>query len=197
MTWMLTATGAQFDLELADPLSISSLDIAHGLSLINRFTGHTLRPYSVAEHSLLVVEIMQRELAVHEPEALLAGLLHDAHEVYVGDVSTPLKMLLGDAWTRVERRIEAQVRQRFGVHRASIEWHDQIKTADLIALATERRDLLPPTGPEWDSLQRVQPAHWISLHSRAGLAWDDWRTAWLDAFAVYHGSAAELYGAAA
>jgi len=126
---------------------------------------------------------------VHDPHALLAGLLHDAHEVYVGDVSTPLKQVLGEAWARVERRIECQVRERFGVLRASVQWADQIKAADLIALATERRDLMPPGGPDWAILAGVDPAHWVSLHSRAGLAWDDWRTAWLDAFAVYHGGA--------
>lgn len=65
--------------------------VAHHLALINRFGGATVRPYSVAEHSLLVVEIMQRELGIRRPDWLMLGLLHDAHESMVGDVTEPIK----------------------------------------------------------------------------------------------------------
>ena len=73
MTWQLTATGATFDLCRADPASISLLDIAQSLATTNRYNGAALRPNSVAEHSLLVVEIMQRDLAISDAATLLAG----------------------------------------------------------------------------------------------------------------------------
>ena len=75
MTWMLTATGATVDLRWMAAEDISILDIAHHLAQINRYTGACSRPYSVAEHSLLVCEIMERELGVSSPHALLAGLM--------------------------------------------------------------------------------------------------------------------------
>lgn len=59
-------------------------DIAKALSLSNRFNGHTYRPYSVAEHSL-VASFMAPE------EYRLEALLHDAGEAYIGDVITPVK----------------------------------------------------------------------------------------------------------
>lgn len=60
--------------------------IAHSLAQINRF-GHASRPYSVAEHSLLVCEIVKSMgLDCH---AQRAALMHDAHEAFTGDVATP------------------------------------------------------------------------------------------------------------
>lgn len=61
--------------------------IAHSLALQCRYGGHCPRFLSVAEHSLLVAEVVARE----HPELALAALLHDAAEAYVGDWPSPLK----------------------------------------------------------------------------------------------------------
>ena len=186
MTWMLTHTGSVVDLRFIERNSISALDIAHSLSLLNRFTGHTTRPYSVAEHCLLVVEILEREAAVHDRQTLLAALLHDAHEAYTIDLSSPMTELLGSMWDEAEWQAMEAVLARFG---ALAAWHEHrrlIKHADMVALATERRDLMAPTGPEWPSLRGIQPVTWINLNDRAGMAWQDWRQAWLDRFALLH-----------
>lgn len=187
MTWLITRTGAKFDLKHVAPLSISSLDIAHSLANINRFNGHTCRPYSVAEHSLLVVEIMERDMGLRRPGVLLAGLLHDAHEAYTGDMSTPMKQLIDGctqgAWRREEQRIEHAVLQRFGLLANAQAHHGQIKHADMMALATEKRDLMTPTGDEWPCLQGVAPAGWVNLRDRDQFTWEDWQQAFLSRFA--------------
>ena len=193
MTWMLTHTGSVVDLRLAQPHQISLLDIAHGLALTNRYNGQTVRPYSVAEHSLLVVEIMEREFAEHDPGALLAGLLHDAHEAYVGDMVGPLKQALRDIasadgrnmddYMRIERTMQADVLSRFGAFADFSRNHYTITLADRVALATERRDLLPAGGPTWPQLHQVHSVEWLHLGSRAGMDWQDWRQAYLDRFA--------------
>ncbi|MEY5097874.1 MAG: hypothetical protein RJA36_593 [Pseudomonadota bacterium] len=188
MTWMLTATGARVDLSLADPAQLSILDIAHSLSQLNRFTGHCSRPYSVAEHSLLVVEIMQSQLGVYQPAALLAGLLHDAHEAYTSDLSSPMKLMLGPEWAVVEANAQRAVLRRFRSLRTYLDWHRAIKAADLIALATERRDLLPASGPLWPTLADIEPADWINLRTRDAMTWQDWRQAYLDRFESLHGA---------
>jgi 5'-deoxynucleotidase YfbR-like HD superfamily hydrolase len=188
MTWMLTATGARVDLSLADPAQLSILDIAHSLSQLNRFTGHCSRPYSVAEHSLLVVEIMQSQLGVYQPAALLAGLLHDAHEAYTSDLSSPMKLMLGPEWAVVEANAQRAVLRRFRSLRTYLDWHRAIKAADLIALATERRDLLPASGPVWPTLADIEPADWINLRTRDAMTWQDWRQAFLDRFESLHGA---------
>ena len=201
MTWTLTVTGSVVDLHLAQPHQISVLDIAHALAHQCRFAGHTARHYSVAEHSLLVVEIIEREIAEHSPGTLLAALLHDAHEAYIGDITSPVKQALAriaaadgrttSDWARIEANLQHDVMARFG---CLIDWEcrrDLIKTADLIALATERRDLMPASGPSWPVLTGVAPVGWINLRDRDGLTHADWRKAYIDKFVELYAMAAD------
>lgn len=190
--WVLMHTGAVVPLRC--PIAsgdISVLSIAHHLSLINRWAGATVRPCSVAEHSLLVVEIVQRELGVTRSDVLLAALLHDAHEAWLGDISTPVKRALGFEARDLEATHTEQVQRAFGVARAARVFGSLIKAADTMALATEARDLLP-ASPARDRLLRelgtdasAQPVGWIDLRDRSAMTWTDWRQAWLDAYACY------------
>lgn len=94
MTFVALHTGQVIDLaQIGVPglPRLHAFDLALPLSRINRFNGHTSRLYSVAEHSLHVVTIMERDLTVRDSGQLLAGLLHDAHEAIIGDVTTPVK----------------------------------------------------------------------------------------------------------
>lgn len=197
MTWMLTATGAQFDLRCIALDQISILDIAHSLAQLNRYTGHARRPYSVAEHSLLVVELLERH-SNETAEELLAALLHDAHEAYTADLSSPMKQVLGDAWHAEEDRIQAAVLGRFGVLGAFQRRQQRIKWADLTALSTERHALLPPTGPVWPATSSHPPVDWVDFNARARFTWEDWRQAYLDKVAElrFHMALGRAKGAA-
>lgn len=180
--WILTRTGAQVDLEVFSPASLSVLDVASALSKINRFNGHTSRLYSVAEHSLHVVTVMEREMHITDPGALFAGLLHDAHEAYVQDMSTPMKQLLGIQWASVEKRAMVRVLDRFGALEHYLLNHETIKVADLTMLATERRDLLPPGGPQWATLRDIEPLPYFDLAQFDAMQPDDWRDAFIERF---------------
>ena len=182
MTWLLTASGATFDLRFIAAANISLLDIAHHLAQINRFTGACARPYSVAEHSLLVCQLLEHA-GYTNPALLQAALMHDAHEAYTSDMSSPMKQVLGNAWAAEENRIQHSVLRRFGCYTAFTAWRTPIHNADMQALATERAQLLPPGGPEWPVTASHPPAGWIDLTSRAAFTWLDWRQAFLDKFA--------------
>ena len=66
MTWIVMAGGE--DVPILHPQNTITLGgIAHGLAQINRFAGATVRPYSVAEHSLLCADIAAEQ--GHSPAA--------------------------------------------------------------------------------------------------------------------------------
>lgn len=179
-TTMLTAHGARVDLALpalhhgAITLSV----IAHHLACINRFTGAASRPYSVAEHSLLVADIADRELRL-DVHGQFAALMHDAHEAFVGDMATPMKRAVGEAWHHVESAWQRATQRAFGLITPSAAHRNAIKRADLMALAIERRDLMP-AGDDWPILHGVPVLDYLDVRGREKFRWLDWR----DAFAA-------------
>jgi len=62
-------------------------DIAFHLSNFNRYGG-AVRGFNVARHSVIVARLMM--LFGGCPATQYAGLMHDAHEAYVGDVIHPI-----------------------------------------------------------------------------------------------------------
>jgi len=130
----LFPSGQLIDPLKPDPDQIELADIAHALSQINRFNGHTRFPYSVGQHSLLVCDL------VPEP-AKLEGLMHDAVECYVQDIVLPLKSVDKMAGYReIEDSWAEAVSKKFELGMGY--WHDEIKLADRKALATELKQLV-------------------------------------------------------
>lgn len=197
MNWILTRSGKRIDLEQPQAIDICLDDISHHLALINRFAGATLCPYSVAQHSLFVADICEQHLGMTDPCGLLAALMHDAHEAYIGDISSPMKRALGDRMSFVEARHERAVQDRYGLRTPTAGYHDTIRRADLMALATEKRDLMPRVGPSWDVLTEIDPVGNVNLLERVGMAWDDWRQAFCDRFHEYNLARVQRAGAMA
>lgn len=141
---------------------IDIVDIAHALSLVCRFTGHTYCFYSVADHSLRVSKLAEQiVMAQGGPltirteaarEAALWGLMHDASEAYLCDVPSPLKRApgIGGLYKGFERNLMDMIALRFDLspHEPSV-----VKDADRVLLNTEMRDLM---GVEVDALPEWQ-----------------------------------------
>lgn len=200
MTWIITSSGTKFDLLNPTAAMVRVSDIVHALSLVCRFTGHCAFHYSVAQHSLLVASILERN--GHSPEEQLYGLVHDTSEAYVNDLTRPLKMLLieaahqrnelwqsilaehcpgqsnegialkaairhllpneqgqglcalVDVYKQIEDRVWFAICEYFAL---DPDLPASVKRADMIALATEKRDLLPPHPEPWDCLEGLAP----------------------------------------
>lgn len=130
-TTMQTFTGKLVDLANFTEADVRLPDIAHALSCINRYTGHTITPYSVAQHSVMVSKLC-------EPQDELWGLLHDASEAYLGDVARPLKTLLPD-YVELEHHVQKTIGKHFGL---SWPMPVSVKVADNRALIAEKRALM-------------------------------------------------------
>lgn len=145
--WVQLGDGKPFDiLTPADTAANLSLPvIARSLARISRFGGHTTRRYSVLEHSLYVAELVP-------PEYKAAALLHDAHEALTGfwDVSSPAKQLF-PGLKEIELAIDKVICQRFEVDLNLMRSHT-IRQADLVMLATEKRDLMVESERPWGKL---------------------------------------------
>jgi hypothetical protein len=114
-------------------------DIAHALSNLCRYGGHCRKFYSVAEHSVLVSQVVP-------PEDALAGLLHDAAEAYCIDVPRPLKGYLA-GYEDIEHRNWRAICQRFGL---PVELPASVKLADNAVLLAEKAALMLPQPMPWN-----------------------------------------------
>lgn len=146
MTWILTRSGKHFDYADPQPDMIDISDIAHGLATESRFSGQTKVPYYVADHCC-------RASFIVPPEFAFEALMHDATEAYVKDLSQPLKAMLPE-YKAIEKRIDAVIRDKFGLPSVG---SSAVKHADLVMLATEKRDLLPPDNTPWYLLEGIDP----------------------------------------
>lgn len=193
MTWILTQSATQVDILKPQAKQIRIDDICHGLAHVCRFNGQPRHHYSVAQHSLIVADIVPQE---HK----LAALLHDATEAYVADIARPIKLLMIEAaerrnaawravlnhhsrspvsawefakqqrlfsdaeftglslmidtYRQLEERMWLAICERFDLDPVL---PDCVHEADMIALATERQQLMPPHPEPWACLEGVEP----------------------------------------
>jgi hypothetical protein len=162
MIWTQTLRGAAFDLLRPDPEMVDFAEIAETLSHINRYAGATEKPVSVALHTLIAFDA-----AVPADRAHV--LLHDAHEAFIGDLTTPAEQALAEilaglvgpreaengramlhaAVLSLKTRIDVAILSAAGLAMPTLALRNRVKYADLAALATERRDFLAPPPRKW------------------------------------------------
>jgi uncharacterized protein len=114
--WQRMLSGRRLDLLDPSPLDVEIEDIAHGLARVARWNGQTAGAhiFSVAQHSLLT-ETLAHQRGSLGREGRLAVLLHDAPEYVIGDMISPFKAVIGDAYKAVEARLLAAIHLRFGL----------------------------------------------------------------------------------
>jgi len=182
--WSQTASGAAWNVLKPEPTDVSWTDIASALSKLCRFNGHTNRFYSVAEHSVRVLQAVRQETQgqISDPAVArwlwLRALLHDAHEAYLGDRTTPVGLAVrhilnvngvtGDPFAMMKTVHDAAIFSAAGV----LEIKDMslsvaslrdmmriIKRADVAVMMAERASLMGTPPKSWgDQYEDVKPA---------------------------------------
>jgi uncharacterized protein len=155
--WVQMWDGRAVDLLSPKPSSFSLAAIARGLAAEPRWRGQTRFTWSVASHSLLVEDLLPPGSA---PWDRLRALLHDAHEAVTGDMSTPMQAALqilsrSDPFGVIADRLQRAIHLAAGLGLAHpfpsppMPPKDPVDTADFLALAIERRDLLECVPMAW------------------------------------------------
>ncbi len=115
--WQRMLSGRRLNLLDPSPLDVELTDIAHGLARVARWNGQTFgdHAFSVAEHSMIVEDIALMLKPDLPPHWRLAVLLHDAPEYVIGDMISPFKAVIGEAYKAVEARLQGAIHLRFGL----------------------------------------------------------------------------------
>lgn len=154
-TRMAFVSGKYADIDDIPSMQFEWSDVAYSLAKICRFNGHCNQFYSVAQHCLHVSQLLGSESV----ETRLYGLLHDAHEMVLGDIVQPLKCLEIPVWRKWEtnpimlplkdllRDKEAELDKAIYEKAGLLYPVDEnivakVKHADLVMLATEKIALM-------------------------------------------------------
>lgn len=194
MTWMQTHSGKAVSFLAPDPASIDIADICFMLSGLRRFNNATTRPWTVAAH-LRFVHLIVRETVPNDHAAQLAAIIHDFHEAYTGDHTTPLQKACEahlpagypSPLKIIQDRLDRAIAARFEIDWQDIdEAREIVKRADLIALATEKAQFLVREPHPWN-IYDMPPPYNIELHP-IGEAQNEWllRNDFERALALYH-----------
>lgn len=145
-------------------------DIAGGLAKICRFQGQTSRFYSVAEHSVLCALLAeQRQL---DDQLVRAAFLHDAHEAYLGDITTPIKLLIPGI-EDISSRLDQAVAEHFDVD-VQLFTAPEIRDIDHTALSLEAYQFMSLTTPGFKEVLKPVEQH------PENLSWDQIDFSWAE-----------------
>jgi uncharacterized protein len=158
---IVTYTGKMINPLDLKPEDVSIEDIAHSLSNLCRYTGHTNKFYSVAEHSVLVSYFLGNV----DKDGALCALLHDSCEAYVGDLSRPLQTALGitDAVQELQCKINLTILQGLGLKRCTQAAETEIYRTDNNIIKDELNALTTYKSEPW---QNVKVEGWAPAYAR-------------------------------
>lgn len=143
--WIQTYRGEKFFPLDPKPEEVHIEDIARALSMLCRYGGHVARFYSVAEHSVHVSRMVYAR--TKSAELSLWGLLHDASEAYIADVTRPVKHQRAmQPYRDAEKKLQAVICEAFGL---PVLEPREVTEADVRILGTEAVQLKTPIHPDW------------------------------------------------
>lgn len=188
-TYQRMLSGRLLHLLDPSPLDVEISDFVIGISRESRWNGQTRGDhlYSVAQHSLLVLDILDRMVWPTAPRAArLHALTHDLAETVLKDLVTPVKHAVGDqGYRELGDRLDRAIRIRIGLPvELPDRWKKAVKKADRIAAVTEAVRLARWT--EADARRDVGAGYRGPLWEEALEPWPEsvTRERWMAAFAA-------------
>lgn len=173
--YMEVYDGSQFTVGSVEENEYRINTIAHSLSNICRYGGHSKKFYSVAEHSIIMADHVYDTTG----DKVLAyeALMHDAAEAYMGDIPRPLKYRLPD-YLDTLAKVEKSIAEKFNFPYPTSK---SIKELDARMIKTERKQVMRPSGNKWfhDSLEPLN----IRVHFQTPV---EAKECFLDAYEFYH-----------
>jgi len=152
---MKTIFGFEVDLLNPKPETIDIRDIALALGRQCRYNGMTREHCSVAEHSIMVANLIFDANGTKHDQ--FCGLMHDAHEAYIGDMIQPMKTMpgLGEAYKKLEDVWIKVIAAKYemAIDKLTLE---RVYNSDMDAAATEMRDLTTFEEDVWQSVGRAR-----------------------------------------
>lgn len=139
--WIQTRNNNEVWITKPDPDVVDIDDIAHSLANQSRFTGHTRRYYSIAEHCCHCFDKSSLSSRVY-------ALLHDSSEAYLNDIAKPWKHLVkvdGRSYEELERLWTNAILDalNFGAEYVQPSIQQEVSQIDFAMLHTEAQNLLP------------------------------------------------------
>lgn len=208
MTWKQTRSGLAIDLVKPDLSRLDiRLDIAVPLSLICRFDGHASNGehagYSVAQHCIKGADAILQETG-GDTDAALAFLLHDAHEVLSGDITTPvaesldrmaldtvgrpMEGIIRRAIKTMKSRLDTEIYRRLGIAWPLPPYRAQIVAdMDIRMLRRERDEMMRPAPKPWhDTIEAAAPIPSLDWRDFLSLRPVDAQLEWVSRLLVWH-----------
>lgn len=153
--WILLNSGRRYWPLDPRPEDFVIEDIAHGLSHVCRWAGHVDNFYSVAQHSVIVSHNVPFNFAMD-------ALLHDASEAYLGDVTRPLKRMMGGLYATIERRTEECIAKAFGLAKTM---PPIVKSVDNRITVDERKQLFANNDDSFPWQFSADQAMGVRIHA--------------------------------
>jgi hypothetical protein len=167
---MVLVDGNTWDLDNPELEKIHLKNIAHSLALECRYANQTRKHYSVAEHSLICLQLYRQNMTFTGREAEIdrdverAVLLHDAEEAFTGDVIRPIKIKYPEVYEAIAGPTRAAIEKRFDVdftaHKAII------KFVDNWSITHEVEEQFPP-GTKFPGLEQWQTVPGVRAYGMA------------------------------
>jgi hypothetical protein len=176
-TVVCTLGGRHVDLADPHPEDIDLDDVAQALAHQPGFAGHIARPYSQAEHTLLVCDLVARTHPGHDG-LIEAALHHDTYAAYTGPIPAPAALAFGDEFNWTVGRLKRAIAARLGFD-VALFGHPAIARANEHARLLEAARLCPHEAWDWSRPDGIAPQAPDDVQWVGGLDAQTAREAWL------------------